>query len=188
VLHADGAASGWRGRVFDAHDGVALEGIELSIQRRGFEHVQTNARCTSGALGAFALPPIDAQPGDELVVEGSLHGVLRLPLPPRGELRVALVLRKRMLVDRLVAWARRRGSLLDVAPDPTPGDVRREAGAAPAVARWAEAVERAAYAGGIVDQKAHAAVDRLAPVDAVEGDAGHGRSPESETRQPKRRA
>jgi hypothetical protein len=41
--------------------------------------------------------------------------------------------------------------------------VRRSAGPDFAVARWADAVERAAYAGAVVDARAEAEVDRLAP-------------------------
>jgi hypothetical protein len=73
------------------------------------------------------------------------------------------VLRRRALLERLVDWARRRGRPYDAKPEPTPGHVRRAAGSEFSVARWADAVERAAYGGGVVDEHAQAEVDRLAP-------------------------
>jgi hypothetical protein len=53
----------------------------------------------------------------------------------------------------------------DARPEATPGHVRRAAGAEFAVARWADAVERAAYGGQSVDAAAQAEIDRLAPAD-----------------------
>jgi hypothetical protein len=125
------------------------------------------------AAGAFAIPPFEARSGDEVVIEGPLHAALRRPLPPPGEVEVLLVLRKRALLDRLVAWARRRGLPYDSRPEPTPAHVRRAAGAEFAVARWADAVERAAYGGAVVDQQAQGEVDRLAPGEPA-GPAGAG--------------
>jgi hypothetical protein len=84
-------------------------------------------------------------------------------LPEAGELDVALVLRKRALLDRLVAWARRRGLPFDARPEPTPGHVRRAAAGEFTVARWADAVERAAFGGQVVDAHAEKEVERLAP-------------------------
>jgi hypothetical protein len=82
-------------------------------------------------------------------------------------LQIALVLRKRALLEQLIGWARRRGKPFDAGPEPTPGQVRRAAGTEVAVARWAEAVERAAYGGAPIDRAAQAEVDRLAPGDAA---------------------
>jgi hypothetical protein len=110
------------------------------------------------------LPPgVAPQPGDELACEGPLHGQLRRPMPEPGELDVALVLRKRALLDRLVAWARRRGLPFDARPEPTPGHVRRAAAGEFTVARWADAVERAAFGGQVVDSRVEGEVERLAP-------------------------
>ena len=165
LLHTAAPSHGWTGRVVDANDGVALPRSRVAIERRGFERVDVVCETTSGASGAFALPPFDARPGDDLVAEGPLHTELRHPLPPPGELVIALVLRKRALVDRMVRWARRQGPPYVVAPDPTPQDVVRAAGSNAAVARWANAVERAAYGADLVDAGAEGAVDELAPED-----------------------
>ena len=89
-------------------------------------------------------------------------------MPAPGELDVALVLRKRALLDRLVAWARSRGKPFDGRAEPTPGHVRRAAAAELSVARWADAVERAAYGEGLVDEQAQQEVDRLAPPEPSE--------------------
>jgi hypothetical protein len=87
-----------------------------------------------------------------------------------------------MLLDRLVAWARRRGKPFDARPEPTPGHVRRAAGRlefevdqrarAEEIEQWATAVERAAYGGAPVDARAQAKVDDLAPPDASKPGAG----------------
>ena len=78
------------------------------------------------------------------------------------ELRIALVTRKRKLLERLVAWARRMGSPYDARPEPTPGHVRRAAKDGQ-VAGWAAAVEQAAFGGGDVDERVELEVSALAP-------------------------
>jgi hypothetical protein len=110
-------------------------------------------------------PTAGVRPGDRLVAEGSLHAAVTVPAPPFGHVRVALVSRRRALLDGLVRWARRRGRPFDAQPDPTPGHVQRMAAAGGAVQTWAQAVERAAYSGAAVDAEGEAEVDRLAPAD-----------------------
>jgi hypothetical protein len=154
---------GWTGRVFDAHDGTPVEGALVSIERPGFTGKERIAYAATDTLGAFRLEHFETREGDRLSVEGPLHAELAQPVPPSGELAIALVLRKRALLDRLVDWAKKRGKPFDGPPEPTPGHVRRTAGADFPVARWADAVERAAYSGTVVDAKAEAEVDRLAP-------------------------
>ncbi len=113
--------------------------------------------------GRFALTGAETRPGDELGIEAPLHVPLRRPLPHAGELDAQLVQRKRAMLGRLVAWARLRGRPFDARPEPTPGHVRRAAGEDFGLARWADAVERAAFAGEPVDARVEAEVDRLAP-------------------------
>ena len=150
---------------------LPLRTVRLGIERRGFDGVAVLAQTTSGEDGAFALAPFETRPGDELVAEGPLHAPLRCPLPPSGELHVRLVLRKRALLDRLVTWARARGAPYDPGFEPTPGHVRAAAGSELGVARWADAVEQAAYGGAAVDGGAQAEVDRLAPARGVPGES-----------------
>jgi hypothetical protein len=165
LVRAGPAARGWTGRIHDAHDGFGIVAAFVAIERPGFRGVEVLAQATANGEGVFALPPIEAHPGDLLLAEGQVHSALRRPLPPAGELDVALVLRKRALLDRLVAWARRRGRPFDGRPEPTPGHVRRAAVSEEAVARWAQAVERAAYGEGVIDAEAQREVDRLAPAE-----------------------
>jgi hypothetical protein len=166
LVRAGPAAQGWNGRLRDAHDDYAIAGGRVAVERRGFERIETLAEARTDASGSFVLrlpPGVARQPGDELACEGALHGQLRRPLPEPGELDVALVLRKRALLDRLVAWARRRGLPFDARPEPTPGHVRRAAAGEFTVARWADAVERAAFGGQVVDARAEGEIERLAP-------------------------
>jgi hypothetical protein len=167
VLQPDAARSGWIGRVVDAHDGTAVPGARVSIQRRGFERVETIASAVTNETGRFELAGAAWLPHDDLVAEGHAHAELRRRVPPTGELQIALVLRKRALLERLIRWTRRRGKPFDAWPEPTPDQVRRAAGGEVGVIRWAEAVERAAYGGGRIDREAQAEVDHLAPPDAM---------------------
>jgi hypothetical protein len=166
------ARAGWSGRVVDAHEGTPVKMARIRIERPGFERAQVVASAFANDQGRFELRAESGDGFDELVVEGPLHAELRQPLPPNGELEIALVLRKRKLLERLVAWARRRGRPWDASPEPTPGHVRRAASEDVAVARWADAIERAAYAGGEVDGRAEAEIDRLAPPAARAADPG----------------
>ena len=143
----------------------AVAGARVALERPGFERAEVVAQAATDSDGAFVLASVAVQPGDRLVAEGPFHGALQLPAPAFGEIRVALVSRKRALLDRLVAWARRRGRPFDAQPEPTPGHVQRMARPGDAVKVWAEAVERAAYSGAAIDAGSEAEVDRLAPGD-----------------------
>lgn len=155
---------GWRGRVVDAHDGAPIAGARLWIERGTFDGRALLASVASDARGEFTLPAIDAGGGDERMgVEAPLHARLVQPLPPPGELAIALVMRKRALLARLVAWAKRAGGAYDARPEPTPGHVRRAASEEPHTARWAEAVEEAVFGGGDVDAQREQEIDRMAP-------------------------
>jgi len=171
LVRGETTSRGWTGQVIDADLRGPVADARVSIERRGFERTEAVSHATSDSDGKFSLEAVDALPGDELVAQAPLHAMLRRPLPPSGELRVALVLRRRALLDRLVAWARRRGEPFDAHAEPTPAQVRRAAGADIGVIRWASAVERAAFGGGTVDEQAQGEVDRLAPSDAAEESA-----------------
>jgi hypothetical protein len=179
VVTGSVSAGSFRGRVVDAHEGVSVAGARLAIERAGFESSTVVAETVSDASGAFALPDADVRPGDQLVAEGAWHERVRFPRPPAGELLVTLVARRRALLDRLVAWARRRGPPFDAMPEPTPGQVGKAAGSTPwpdagpggtanaGIRAWAGAVERAVYGGDAVDAAREAEVDSLAPPDAT---------------------
>jgi hypothetical protein len=174
VVRADPGSSGWRGVVVDAHDGRAIADARVSLERNGFDGVAVLASATTDTSGTFALGGVDVLVGDVLTSEAPLHARLEQRAPSAGQLSIALVLRRRALLDRLVAWAKRSGAPFDASVDPTPGQVRRAAGTSFGVARWADAVERTAFGGAPVDARAEMDVDRLAPSPVARGDAQAG--------------
>jgi hypothetical protein len=155
---------GWRGRIVDAHEATPVRAARVWIERGTFEGRTVLASVGTDANGAFRLPGLEGLVGDEqIAVEAPLHARLVQPLPPAGELSIALVLRRRALLGRLVAWASRRGRPFDVKPEPTPGHVRRAAADDFQTARWADAIERAVFGGGDVDARMEGEIERMAP-------------------------
>ena len=177
VVHvqAFAARAGWTGHVSDAHDGYAVPNVRVSIERPGFDRADVVAETTCDGDGDFVLEDAAVVPGDRLVLSAALHAPLRCPVPSPGQLAITLVLRKRALLDRLASWARRRPGA-STGREPTPGEVRTAAEADEPVARWAQAVEQAAYSGAIVDERIQAEVDRLAPRGADDVDDARPRS------------
>jgi|HubBroStandDraft_2_1064218.scaffolds.fasta_scaffold45906_2 hypothetical protein len=171
-----GDAGQWVGRVVDAHDATPIAHARVAIERPAFRDVRVIVEGTSDVAGAFALRSDATIAGDELVVESKIHAVVRRPVPAPGEIEVALVQRRRLLIDQLVAWAKRRGRPFDARPEPTPAHVRRAAARvdfaleqraqALRIEQWAEAVEIAVYGGAPVDARAQVEVERLGPADA----------------------
>jgi hypothetical protein len=155
--------AGWTGRVVDAHDETAVAGAEVSLERPSFRGVVVVASAQANPAGRFELRCEDVQPGDTLAVQAPLHAMLRKAVPPFGEIQIALVLRRRKLLGRLVGWARAKGKPFDQYPEPTPGHVKRAAGTDAQTARWAEALELAAFGAEEVDDAAEKAVIDLEP-------------------------
>ena len=143
VLGSPADLVGWRGTVADAHDGAPVAGARLSIVAPSFEGDGVVVRAVADERGAFALET-PYRSGARLVVESDEHSTHEQALPPPSVLGVALITRRRALLDRLVRWARQRGAPFDGAPEPTPGHVRRAAARANArdVEAWAGRVER----------------------------------------------
>lgn len=167
LREATDASEGWKGRATDADDGEPVVAARIQVERPAFGRVQVLASQLTDADGRFAIARVDARPGDELAIEAPLHVPLRRPLPAAGELEIQMVERRRALLGRLIAWAKQRGRPFDARPEPTPGHVRQAAGPDLRVARWADAVERAAFGGEPVDAHVEGEVDRLAPSPAV---------------------
>jgi len=159
--------AGWQGRVLDADDGTGVSKARVQIERPAFGRAEVLTGVMADEDGRFDLPHVVGRSGDQLAVEAPLHVSLRRPLPPPSELDAQLVLRKRAMLTRMVQWAKLRGRPFDFRPDPTPAHVRRAAGDDFRVARWADAIERAAYAGEPVDERVESDVERLAPSPAV---------------------
>ncbi|MEP7125891.1 MAG: carboxypeptidase regulatory-like domain-containing protein [Byssovorax sp.] len=139
-------ATGWSGVVSDAHEGTPIVGARLAIIAPSFQGDGVVAEVHTDEHGAFT---IDAPHRSDarLVVESALHSAYEQALPPPSALGVALVTRRRALLDRLVRWARRQGAPYDGTPEPTPGHVRRVAarGSAEEIEAWARRVEHVAY-------------------------------------------
>ena len=156
--------TGWRGTVVDAHDGTPVRGARLWIERGTFEGRQVLASVGADPRGRFVLEDIGKPVGGEqLACEAPLHSRLVQPLPAPGDLSIAVVLRRRALLQRLVAWAKRKGRPFDLKPEPTPGHVRKAAADDFQTARWADAIERAVYGDGEVDARTEGEIDRMAP-------------------------
>lgn len=145
VLERPSGLRGWRGVVRDAHDDTPIE-AELTIIVPSFQGDQVITRTRSDATGNFQLEG-DAPRDARLVIEATYHATHEQLLPAPSVLRVALVSRRRALLESLVGWARRRGAPFDASKEPTPGHVRRVAARSGAaeVAAWAGKLERAAY-------------------------------------------
>ncbi|MBL9024187.1 MAG: carboxypeptidase regulatory-like domain-containing protein [Myxococcales bacterium] len=146
VLDRPSGLKGWRGVVTDAHDGFPIVGAELRIVVPTFTGRGVLAETKTDAEGTFALE-VEAPREARLVVEGELHATYEQPLPSPSVLRVALVTRRRALLDRLVRWAKSRGMPFDSSKEPTPGHVRRVAArnGTPNVEAWASKIEHAAF-------------------------------------------
>lgn len=147
VLDRPSGLRGWRGVVTDAHDGYAIAGAELSVVTPSFEARSPLVRVTTDAEGRFAIDLADVPKDARLIVEGELHATYEQALPAPSLLRVAVVTRRRALLDRLVRWARSQGSPFDSSKEPTPGHVRRVAARTGSgeVETWASRVEHAAF-------------------------------------------
>ncbi|MCC6521969.1 MAG: carboxypeptidase regulatory-like domain-containing protein [Polyangiaceae bacterium] len=166
VVATRAAADGWRGAVYDAHDGKPIAGALLRIAAPSLhgEASSTLREARSDAEGRFALDALPTFPSAaRLVIRAALFSREDKPLPPCGELRVGLVTRRRAVLARLVAWAQRRGGPFDVPPEPTPGQVRDAARGQAEVAAWAAAVEQAAFGPEAVGEEAERKLTDLEP-------------------------
>ena len=146
VLGPARGVSGWSGVVSDAHEGTPIARARLAIVAPSFQGDGVVAEVFTDEHGAFTLEAAHRSDA-RLVVESALHSAYEQALPPPSALGVALVTRRRALLDRLVRWARRQGAPYDGTPEPTPGHVRRVAarGSAEEIEVWARRVEHVAY-------------------------------------------
>ena len=160
---APGSPARWTGLVVDAHEHTPIANVRLVIEEPSFGQHQPDASTFTDEEGRFVLELAREPREASLAAEGPLHGALKQKLPRAGELKIALVSRKRLLLERLVGWARQRGRPYDQRPEPTPGHVRRAASHDARVGRWAEATEEAAFGPSPVDARVEREVDALAP-------------------------
>ncbi len=141
----------YSGTVLDAHDGSAVAGAQVSVRAPSLDGPGIILDTVSDDDGTFAFELGERPDAAEIVAEAPLHSQQRRALPAAGELRIALVTRRRAVVQRLVQWARVRGKPYDHQPDPTPAHVRRNAAGREPVEVWARGVEQAAFGAAPVD-------------------------------------
>ena len=153
VMGATAGQTAWRGHVNDAHDGTPIAGARLRIVVPAFDGDGIAGEATTDERGAFVLEGSHRSDA-RLVVDSPVHSTYEQALPQPSLLSVALVTRRRALLDRLVRWARRQGAPFDGPPEPTPGHVRRAAARSEAgeVEAWARRVENAAFGADDVDE------------------------------------
>jgi hypothetical protein len=180
LIESTGQNSGWRGYVIDGHNRRAVPGAAVVVAQRTFAQVASVvSSATSDSSGAFELPaaPAEVTRSCDIVVRAHLYADFRTACPPEGVLEIALTLRRRVLLERLVEWARRRGGPFHLRPEPTPGHVRliavAQAGLEPhreaKLEQWAAAVEEAAFGPEPVDERVQSRVEELAPNPARQG-------------------
>ncbi len=161
------ARSGWRGEVRDAHDGTPIAGVRVLLRLPSFGSDGVAAATTTDEAGQFSLPHLEGRTVEGATLEASArwHSTLVEPLVPPGHLAIALVSRRRALLDQLVRWARRRGPPWAFRDEPTPGHVAEVAQerSASDVADWARGVQEAAFGPSPPDEDVERELGQRAP-------------------------
>ncbi|WP_437909272.1 carboxypeptidase regulatory-like domain-containing protein [Sorangium sp. So ce327] len=147
-------ATGWRGAVADAHDGTPIARAELVIVVPAFDGSGVIARAQTDDVGEFSIEA-PYRSDARLVVRAPMHSSHEQALPSPSKLGIALVTRRRAVLERLVRWARRQGAPFEGPPEPTPGHVRRVASRVQQreVELWASRIEHAAFGPDPVDER-----------------------------------
>ncbi|MEM1029430.1 MAG: hypothetical protein AAGN82_03725 [Myxococcota bacterium] len=165
VETTSGAGRRWSGTVVDAHDGTFVADALVRVRAPSLDDDDVVVACRTDSRGTFTFE-LDARPvGAELAVEGRLHTAVRQSLPSPGVLRVALVTRRRSLLQSLVRWVERRGPPYPNRSEATPEEVAAVARThrRPDVAAWADAMEAVAFGPEEVDAGRGEEVRRLEP-------------------------
>ncbi len=149
LISAAPDGSGWRGRVLDAHDGSPVQNAVITLLIPAFSSNSVAANARTDAAGEFELGHVDyaGAEGSRFRIEAEWHTTLERPVPRPGSIAISMVSRRRSLVERLVKWTQRKGRPWSSDGGATPRHVIgvAESRANPEVARWASAVEQAAY-------------------------------------------
>lgn len=150
------------GVVLDAHEGTPVAGARVACSAPTFAVDAAPLVAIADARGVFVVSAA-APAGCRVVVEAPGYARAELALPRAGLVRVALVSRRRKVLERFATWAEARFSARGRAA--TPGEVAARARRTPddAVARWASSVERAAYGPEPPDEGVEQALAADAP-------------------------
>ncbi len=157
----------WSGKVVDAHDGEPIAGAVVRVIAPSFGEVDVVAQARASAQGRFEFRIDSGERDLRLRVEDALHTQIERALPPASDMVIAMVSRRRALLERLVSWARRAGRPWDRPPEPTPGHVASVAAGQRQpredIGRWARRVEQRAYGPEAVDAAAEREVMDIEP-------------------------
>jgi hypothetical protein len=159
--------SGWVGTVVDAHEGHPIAGARVEVLLPSLRATSAGPGIVTDEGGRFHLPPHPhpLPEGARLRVSAALHTEVERPLPPQGRVDIALMSRRRVLLRRLVRWARSGGLTWARSEEPTPAEIANVAlrrGDA-RTARWAEGIEAAAFGDTEVDQALEATLRAQEP-------------------------
>jgi hypothetical protein len=163
------AASGWSGQVTDAHDGLPIPGARVEALLPTLRATTSVPTAVSDASGHFELPALlhTLPEGARLYVSAPLHTEVERPLPPQGRVDIALISRRRVLLRRLVRWARSLGPPWARSPlgEPTPAEIVSVAlrRGDLKTARWAESIQAAAFSDVQVDHTLEASLRAQEP-------------------------
>ncbi len=136
----------WRGYVRDAHDPSARPTVSIRLYRPAVNEQDAlliETRCSSEGVFEFKL---DKPAPDGATIEAMAPGYTmeRRRLPPPGSLKVHLSTRRRSVITRFTAWARRQIATSGLS-EPTPQDVAKRHVGDSNVETWAQDVDHAAF-------------------------------------------
>ncbi len=149
LLKTGNEADGWTGTVVDLHEGTPLAEVTLRVVSRGFSGEETLLQAVSDQDGRFRLPwlPMARTVPLRFTARGRSFAILDAELPVPGLMVLRMVSRRRWLLERLVSWAKRsdRSFVSNGEPTPQAFAIDSQKRGQETVARWAFAVEEAAY-------------------------------------------
>lgn len=167
VLGPSGSRELWSGRVVDAHDGGGIRAARVRVIVPTFVELDVVQEVEADEDGRFEFVVRSSEKELRLRVESTYHASFEKQLPPPSHMVVALVSRRRALLERLVKWARGAGKPWHREPDATPAHVAQVARAryrrGEPVAEWAERVQQGAFGPDPVDERLEQEVNELEP-------------------------
>jgi hypothetical protein len=155
-------ATGYEGRVVDAHDGYAIQQALVRVLLGDFLGQRVVIETVTDGQGRFSLHgAYDAS--HRMVIESEFHSLLERPMPMPGRMTVTLMTRRRALLERLVIAVKKAGGVWGESKEPTPNQVAKVAQAnyQEKPAAWAKAVDESTYGPHEVDREKEAQVIAL---------------------------